>query len=120
MIQCGHGTFLASVAASRQNTEYIGAAPDAELLVVKLKRMHPYFYNFYTIPESQENAFLAADVMLAIEYMIDKANSLNMPLTICLGLGTNMSGHDGYALIEGYMSRISLLSGICICAAARK
>ena len=42
----GHGTFLASVAAGRQDAEYIGAAPDAQLLVVKLRRLQPFFYDY--------------------------------------------------------------------------
>jgi subtilisin family serine protease len=33
----GHGTFLASVAAGRNNGEYSGAAPESELIIVKLK-----------------------------------------------------------------------------------
>lgn len=31
----GHGTFLASIAAGRELNGYIGAAPDAELIIVK-------------------------------------------------------------------------------------
>jgi len=114
----GHGTFLASVAAGRQNSEYIGAAPDADLLVVKLRRIQEFFYDLYCIPESQENAFSGADVMLAIEYMINKALSLKMPLAICIGLGSNMSGHDRYSVLGEYISIVSQLTGICICIAA--
>ena len=114
----GHGTFLASVAASRQNTDYIGAAPDADLLVVKLRSMQPFFYNRFCIPESQENAFSGVDVMLAIEYMIDKAVELKMPLAICIGIGSNMTGHDGYSILGEYVSAVSTLTGICICTAA--
>ncbi|WP_300611140.1 S8 family serine peptidase, partial [uncultured Oscillibacter sp.] len=33
----GHGTFLASVAAGRQTEDFSGAAPDAEIIAVKLK-----------------------------------------------------------------------------------
>jgi len=114
----GHGTFLASVAASKQSSEYIGAAPDADLIVVKLKRIESFFNNLFCIPESQENAFSAADVMLAIEYMIDRANSLRMPLAICIGLGSNMSGHDGFSVLGEYISLVSQITGICVCVAA--
>jgi len=114
----GHGTFLASVAASRQNSEYIGAAPDAELLVVKLRRMQQDLSNLYLIPESQQNVFSAADVMLAIDYMINKANALRMPLAICIGLGSSMSARDGAEVLEEYIAGISLLPGICVCTAA--
>ena len=98
----------------------LGAAPDSELLVVKLRRMHPYFYKRYFIPESQENVFSTADVMLAIEYMIARASVLRMPLSICIGLGTNMPGHDGFSVLEDYISRVSHIPGVCICIAARK
>ena len=118
MILYGHGTFLASVAASRENSEYIGSAPDAELIVVKLKRAAPFFYNLYSIPEAQENAFLTIDVMLAIEYMIGKSNELRMPISICIALGTNMGGHDGFDILGQYMSEVSRITGVCICAAA--
>ena len=84
-----------------------GAAPDAELIVVKLRRIHDFFYNYYVFPKSQENAFSSADVMLAIEYMISKASKLRMPLAICISLGTNMAGSDGSSSLEEYISRVS-------------
>lgn len=34
----GHGTFIASIAAGSEKDEFIGAAPGAELVVVKLKK----------------------------------------------------------------------------------
>jgi len=114
----GHGTFLASVAASKQNSEYIGAAPEADLLIVKLRKIQNFFYHRYCIPESQDNVFSTADVMLAIEYMINRAIKLNMPLAICIGLGSNLSGHDGFSILSKYISAVSLISRICICTAA--
>ena len=114
----GHGTFLASVAAGRKDFAYIGAAPEAELLIVKLRKIDQASYDINLIPRNQENAYSAADVMLAIDYMIDKAYEHSMPLAICIGLGSNMSGHDSYEIIEQYMTGISLLNGICICTAA--
>jgi len=95
-----------------------GAAPGAEILAVKLKRANPFFYDAYSIPISQENVFLATDVMLAIAYMIDKALELRMPISICIGLGTNMGGHDGFETLEEYMAIISRITGVCICTAA--
>ncbi|MCL2342161.1 MAG: peptidase, partial [Firmicutes bacterium] len=118
MIQCGHGTFLASLAASSENSEYRGSAPEAEIIVVKLKQIHKFFYDYFVFPESQENAYSSADLLLAIEYMISKSGELGMPISICIGLGTNMTGHDGYSVLEEYLSRVSLITGVCICVAA--
>lgn len=103
----GHGTFLASVAAGRE----LGVAPDAGLIIVKLKQAKKYLRRFYSIPDGvwacQED-----DVMLAIKYVIEKARQLNKPASICLGIGTNLGGHSGTDALERYISTSSLLAGI--------
>jgi len=114
----GHGTFLASIAASNDPNEYLGAAPNSELIVVKLKKAKQYFINRYLIPPEQNSVFESINVMLGIEYMIEKAAQLNKPLAICIGLGTNQDGHDGFNALEEYLSTISKISGICVCAGA--
>lgn len=116
----GHGTFLASVAASRTNDEYIGAAPDAQIIAVKLRKAKSDFLYSDVTPPDQENVYKATDVILGIEYILEKAAELNKPVSICIGLGTNTGGHDGSLLLENYISNISEINGVCICAAARK
>ena len=114
----GHGTFLASVAASREKGDYIGAAPDAELLIVKLKKARPYYMERYMIPHDQENAYESTAVMVGIEYVIKKARELGRPVSICIGVGTNMGTHDGFSLFEEYITGKANLSGVCIVTAA--
>jgi len=114
----GHGTFLASVAAGREKGEYMGAAPDAELIVVKLRKAGSFFQNYFLVPESQENVFETGSVMMGIEYILDKAVQLNRPVAICISVGTNLSGHDGFNIFEEYISRISHRPGVTICCAA--
>jgi len=114
----GHGTFLASVAASRENNQYIGAAPDSELIVVKLRKAREYYINRFLVPPGQENVFQSTDAILAIEYMINKAAELNRPLAICIGMGSNESGHDGFNSFEEYIATISNITGISVCTAA--
>ena len=114
----GHGTFLASVAAGREDASgFVGAAPDAELIVVKLKKASPYYLERYLVPPEQENAFETTDIMIGIEYILKKAQELNRPVVICVALGTNFGGHDGTSIIEEYLSGISSLRGVCICTA---
>jgi subtilisin family serine protease len=113
----GHGTFLASIMASREPGEYIGAAPDAEIVAVKLKRARPFYLEYYMIPEDQENAFESSAVMLGVEYVLEQARRLNRPVAICLGIGTNQSTHDGYSIIEQYLEQIATISGVCVCTA---
>lgn len=114
----GHGTFLASVAAGRDEGNFIGAAPDAELIVVKLKRARPYGLQLFTVPENQEDAFSSIAVMIGVEYVLQKARELDRPVVICLGIGTNSGSHDGFSIFEEYLSGIANLTGVCLCIAA--
>lgn len=49
--ESGHGTFLASVAAGKQTEDFSGAAPDAEIIAVKLKKARPFYRERYCVPE---------------------------------------------------------------------
>ncbi|QOX64965.1 S8 family peptidase [Anoxybacterium hadale] len=115
----GHGTFLASLAAGRADGQgFLGAAPDAELIVVKLRPARPYFREYYLVPPEQENAYESSAVMVGIEYILTKARELNRPVVICIGVGTNLGGHDGFSLFEQYISEVAGLRGVCVCSAA--
>ena len=61
-----------------------------------------------------------SDIMLGIQYVIEKARALNMPVSICIGLGTNQGAHDGSQIIEEYINSFASRKGMCICTAARK
>jgi Subtilisin-like serine proteases len=114
----GHGTFLASIMASRERGEYIGAAPDAEIIAVKLKRARNFYLEQNMVPPTQENAFESSAFMIGVEYVMQQARKLNRPVAICVGLGTNSGTHDGFSLLEQYLDDIANISGVCICAAA--
>ena len=111
----GHGTFLAAIAAGREETDadFSGVAPDSELVVVKLKRPKQYLLDFYSVRDDvwacQED-----DVMLAVRYVLDVSTALEKPVSICLGIGTNLGGHGGNGSLERYISQISLLPGISV------
>jgi len=110
----GHGTFLASVAAGRDTEDFIGAAPDAELLVVKLKPAREYYRRKFLVPPEQENAYSSATVMLGIDYAVRKAQDLGRPVAICLGLGTNFGSHGGLSVFEQYIATISRLPAVAL------
>ena len=116
--ESGHGTFLASVAVGREVGGFSSAAPDAELIVVKLRKARPFYLEFFAVPPEQENAYESSSVMVGIEYILEKALELERPVVICLGLGTNFGSHDGYSAFEEYLSGISNLRGVCLCTAA--
>jgi len=114
----GHGTFLASVAAGRENGEYIGAAPDAEIIAVKLKRAGQFHYEQFLVPEWQENAYTSSDFMLGVHYIINKADELGRPVVICVAVGSNFGGHSGHDPLEEYLTRISGINGVAVVCAA--
>lgn len=106
--------------AGRGEGEFESAAPDAEIIAVKLKRARNYYYNRFLIPKKVETVYQSTDLMLGIEYIIEKAKSLNMPVVICIAVGTNQGGHDGATEIERYISMMGNMAGVCICVAARE
>lgn len=118
--EAGHGTFLASVAAGSPINEedFIGAAPEAEIIMVKLKEAYPFMRELFFVPPEQKNAFESTAVMLGVEYIIKKARELKRPVVICLGLGSNYDSHDGTSPLEDYLFDISNIPGVCICVAA--
>lgn len=92
----GHGTRLAGIAAGNQVLEenFSGAAPEATLLIVKLKPAKDYLREFYLYPRNAE-VFQENDIMLGIYQVTKLANFLRMPLSICLGVGSSQGAHIG-------------------------
>ena len=111
----GHGTFLASISAGRPVDDFIGAAPDSEIIMVKLKKAYPFYLERYCVPGEQENAFESTSIMLGVEYILQRAKELDRPVVICVGLGSNYDSHDGYGMLEEYIYNISSIAGICVC-----
>jgi len=114
----GHGTFLASVTAGRESGEYKGAAPDAEIIMVKLKKAQPFHYEQFLVPEWQENAYISSDLMLGVQYIINKADELGRPVVICIAAGSNWGGHNGFNPAEEYLTRIAGINGVAVVCAA--
>jgi len=90
----GHGTFLAGVAAASETADYIGAAPDAEILMVKLKPAKKYLRDFYLLPERVE-AYSETDMMMGVRFLQQYAIREKKPLVICVGLGTASGSRTG-------------------------
>ena len=92
----GHGTFLAGLSAgsSIPQEDFTGAAPEAELAVVKLKPAKKYLRDFYLIP-SDAPAFQENDIMMGIKYLRMMADRLKKPLVILLAMGSNSGSHIG-------------------------
>ena len=96
----GHGTAIASVAAGSRlsdNRRFVGAAPDCNIVVVKLKPIKQYLREYYLIPQDVP-CYQETDLIQAIQYLQKFAVSLYSPLVICLGVGTNLGDHAGVSV----------------------
>lgn len=115
----GHGTMMAGIAAGNILPEegFSGAAPEASILVVKLKPAKDYLREFYLLtpeaPAYQEN-----DIMLAVRYAINRARELKMPLSICIGLGSSQGGHTGHGPLSRFLASVSGFAQNSVCVAA--
>lgn len=94
----GHGTHVAGIMAGNGRASggrYRGVAYESELIVVKLG-----------LP--RENGFPSTvELMIAVDYMIRKARTLNLPLALNLSFGNNYGSHSGASLIETYLNSLS-------------
>jgi subtilisin family serine protease len=116
--EVGHGTMLAGIAAGNEVPEsgFFGVAPDAELVVVKLKPAKQYLRDFFFIPENvpcyQEN-----DILFALEYLQTIAINQNRPIAICIALGSSQGAHDGRGTLSSTLSLLAESPGIAVIVA---
>lgn len=92
--EIGHGTALTGIAAGNGRgsvgNSNKGMAPECELIIVKLGSVtneHPR----------------DIEVMQGIHYALEKAQQLGRPIAILLGIGNNLTAHDGTAPLELYI-----------------
>ncbi len=115
----GHGTYLAGLAAGTafplQN--FTGAAPMADLAVVKLKPAKKYLRDYYLIPENA-TAFQENDIMMGIKYLRVTADRFRQPLVILLGLGSNYGSHTGTSPLSQVTQNYGGFFGIATVTAA--
>lgn len=106
----GHGTAMASVAAGSSvdyGLSFLGAAPDADIVMVKCRQTKPYLRDYYLIPEDVP-AYSGADIGMAIKYLDSFANVGSRPVVICIGMGTNWGNHSGDSVLARYLNRIAV------------
>jgi len=106
----GHGSVMAGVAAGcclGNGLDYLGAAPDADIVVVKLKECKQYFRDFYLIPDSVP-AYQETDIMMAVQYGDSFVRVFERPVIFCLGLGTSYGDHAGSTALSRYLDAIAV------------
>lgn len=105
----GHGTAVAGIAAGKSaDGLYTGAAPEAELIVVKLG-----------LPGNsggvEEGFPRTTEILRGVTYALRKAQQLNMPLVINLSFGNSYGSHDGSSLLERFLDNASEIGKTVIC-----
>lgn len=117
--EIGHGTMLAGIAAGNEvaDSDFSGVAPDAEIIVVKLKQAKETLRDFFVIPPGPP-CFMENDIMWAVQYMIMTARNIGKPIAVCCGLGTSLGSHDGRGSLGSMMSVSADFPGVVINVAA--
>ena len=110
----GHGTRMAAIAAGNYFPEenFSGAAPEAMLIILKVKPAKKYLREFYLFPAEAE-IFQENDIMTGMDFAVRIANDRRMPLSLCLGIGSSQGAHIGknpLSLYVDYISQYSLIS----------
>lgn len=94
----GHGTHVAGIAGGNGRASggnIIGAAPEAEFIIVKLGQ------------PGREGFVRTVEIMTASKYIIDKARALGKPVAINISVGMNEGSHDGKSLLELFLQEMS-------------
>lgn len=105
----GHGTEMASAAVGSilgQGLTFRGAAPQADIAVVKLKAAKQYLRDFYLISDDAA-AYQENDIMEAVKYLERMAIALRRPVIIVLGIGTNQGSHNGTSPLASYLNTVA-------------
>lgn len=101
-----HGTHVAGIAVGNGRSsdsefpagQYVGVAPEARIVFVQ--------------PDAgdQDSTFTdSVHVADAIEYILERADELEMPCVINMSLGQNGGSHDGESVVERAIDRLLLV-----------
>lgn len=113
--EVGHGTFLAGIAAGNRKEEenFSGVVPNAEIAVVKLKQAKKNLLDFWCIP-NDVIAFQKNDLIMGIRYLALLASQMNRPISIMIGIGTSQGAHDERGALSTYLSILASRVGVCL------
>ena len=103
----GHGTAVAGIAAGNgrgsEGRRFRGAAPEAELIIVKMGA-------------PREGGFpRTTELMRGVDYIVRKAVELRRPVAINISFGNTDGSHDGTSLVERFLNDIADMWKNVIC-----
>lgn len=110
----GHGTFIAGIAAgSIDGNEFTGAAPEASIIMVKLRPAKRALRDFYFINENAL-AYSESDIMMGVKYLLEQAQRKGKSLVICLGIGTSYGPHTAGTPLSQMISQVSDMASTAV------
>ncbi|MBE5934400.1 MAG: hypothetical protein E7262_01235 [Lachnospiraceae bacterium] len=114
----GHGTAIASICVGNEDLEngFVGGAPDAEVVVVKLKETKRNIKEYYGVKEDVV-CYGNNDIIAGILFLEEIARRENKPLVICLAIGTTQGSHKGRNYLSELIDFLSNSSGIAVVVA---
>ena len=91
----GHGTFMTGLAAGNEVEEenFTGIAPNADILVVKLRQAEADLKQFWYIAEDTP-AFTEEDLIAAVDFMIAFAIERNQNMVLYFGVSSSQWDHN--------------------------
>lgn len=103
----GHGTAVAGITAGNgrgsEGRRFRGAAPEAELIIVKMGA-------------PREGGFpRTTELMRGVDYIVRKAVELRRPVAINISFGNTYGSHDGTSLVERFLNDIADMWKNVIC-----
>lgn len=117
--EIGHGTFMTGLAAGNieEEEEFTGIAPNADILVVKLREADRCLKKFWFIAQ-ETPAYEESDLIAAIDFMIAFAQERAQDMVMCFGVSSSRGDHNGRGAFAGYLNLISLQPGRAVVLAA--
>lgn len=115
-----HGTFMAGVACGSEDVEnnFIGAANESQIAVVKLKKAKKYLRDFYLIEENVQDVYQENDIMQAVTYLRNLSRRESKPLVLVLGLGTGSGQRSGGSALSQQLNDLGEMIGCCVVTCA--
>ena len=107
--EIGHGSALASVAAGsalEEGISFTGAAPEAQLVVVKLREAKQSLKDYYLISE-RAHAYASDDLMFGVKFAQQFAVPFFQPVVLVTGLGCSLGGHSGTSIVSEYLQSVA-------------
>ena len=103
----GHGIAVAGIAAGNgrgsEGRRFRGAAPEAELIIVKMGA-------------PREGGFpRTTELMRGVDYIVRKAVEFRRPVAINISFGNTYGSHDGTSLVERFLNDIADMWKNVIC-----